>query len=137
MASIYTEIRKVFEQNLNGISGVPAIAWENVSFDPNTREAYVQPRLVPSVREPAVRGLSPQIYYQGYYLFDVYTPEGVGPNQADEIADLIIDEFEGSTDITDGTLIIPLRYAERDLGIKEGAFYKVSVRVGWYLYVSN
>lgn len=134
MASAYKPIREVFESRLSGIAGIPTIAWENVSFDPSTTSPYVQPRMVPTVREPAVRGLNPQMFYQGYYLFDVYSPEGTGPSVADDIADLIIESFEATTDITDGTTIVPLRYAERDLGVKEGAFYKVSVRVGWYYY---
>lgn len=134
MSSVYSEIRKVFETRLATTSGIPDIAWENVSFDPTTNKPYVQPRLVPSVREPAVRGLNPQMYYQGYYLIEVYTPEGTGPNTADDLADMLIDRFEGTTDITDGTTIVPLRYAERDLGVKEGAFYKVSIRIGWYYY---
>jgi hypothetical protein len=134
MASVYSEIRAVFETRLAAIPGIPTIAWENVSFDPNTNQSYVKPRMVPTVREPAVRGLNPQIYYQGYYLFDVYTPEGSGPSVADDLADLIIEQFEATTDITDGNIIVPLRYAERDLGVKEGAFYKTTVRVGWYYY---
>lgn len=134
MALPYKNIRKVFEEILANIPGVPAIAWENVSFEPTSTEPYIQPRLVPTRREPAVRGLNPQMYYQGYYLFEVYVPEGSGPNLADELADTLITTFEATTDITDGTTIIPLRYAERDLGTKEGAYYVVPVRVGWYVY---
>lgn len=135
MASAYSEIRKVFETRLNATVGVPDIAWENISYEPTTKSPYLHPRLVPTLREPAVRGLNPQIKYQGYYLIDVYTPEGYGPSVADDLADLLIDRFEATTDITDGTTIVPLRYAERDLGVKDGAFYKVSVRIGWYYYL--
>lgn len=134
MASKYKEIRKVFETRLSTIAGIPDIAWENVSYTPSTTEPYIKPRLVPTVREPAVRGLNPQMYYQGFYRLDVYSPEGVGPSVADDLADLLIDEFEGTTDITDGVTIVPLRYAERSLGVKEGAFYKVPVQIGWYYY---
>lgn len=137
MASIYSDIRKVFEKRLEAIENIPTIIWENTSVKPSPEEPYIHPRMVPTVREPAVRGLNPQIYYQGYYMFDVYVPEGSGPSEADDLADLLIDEFEATTDITDGNLTIPLRYAERDLGTKEGAFYRVPVRIGWYLYISN
>lgn len=137
MASVYTEIRKVFEERLASVAGTTAIAWENVSFDPTTTQSYFRPRLIPVQRTPAVRGIDPQMYYRGYYQIDVCVPEGVGPNLADELADLLIDEFEGATDITDGTLNIPLEYAERDLGIKDGAYYIVPVRIGWFLYLSN
>ena len=134
MASVYQEIRAVFETTLNGISGLPDIAWENVSFSPTTNESYIQARMFPTMREPANRGTNPQMYYQGYYLFEIYCPEGVGPSTADNLADTLIDNFEATTDISyDGT-IVSLRYAERDNGVQEGAHYMVAVRVGFYLY---
>lgn len=134
MASIYTEIRAAFEVNLAAVSGVPSIAWENKTFEPTTSQSFIRTRMVPTVREPAVRGLNPQMYYQGYFLVDCCTPEGLGPAAADTLADLIIDSFEATTDISNAGTIIHIRYAERDLGTKEGGHYCVPVRIGYYIY---
>ena len=132
--SIYDDIRAVLEVNLSNISGLPSVAWENVSFNPQTQSPYIRPRLVPTIRKPAVRGLTPQMYYQGYFLVECYTPENQGPSAADDLADLIMTNLEATTDISHNGLTLCLRYAERDLGTQEGAHYMVPVRIGWYLY---
>ena len=54
MASVYDDIRSAFEVALNSVSGVPSIAWENVSFSPTTGQSYVTARLVP---QSCFRGL--------------------------------------------------------------------------------
>ena len=134
MASIYPEIRATFETALAAITDIPSIAWENVTFSPTTNEPYIKCRMVPTIREPAVRGLNPQMYYQGYYLIECFVPEGLGPSAADDLADKIIDAFEATTDISLGGTNILIRYAERDLGVPEGSHFMVPVRIGYQIY---
>jgi len=134
MASIYDDIRSAFEVNLAAVSGIPEIAWENVSFSPTTGQSYIHVRMVPTIREPAVRGQNPQMYYQGYFLVTCCTPEGTGPSAGDTLANLIIDAFEAATDITHNSTTLSIRYAERDLGVQEGSHYHIPVRIGWYIY---
>ena len=134
MSSIYDDIRKVLETTLANVSGIPQIAWENVTFSPTTGTSYVKARFAPTVREPAVRGLNPQMYYQGIFVVDVYCPEGVGPSTADGIANSIIDAFDAPNDLTvDGTSVT-IRFAERELGTQEGAFYRIPVVISWFIY---
>jgi len=134
MASIYDDIRAAFEVKLNSVSGLPEVAWENITYSPTTGTSFVKPRLVPTVREPAVRGLNPQIYYQGIFRVDCFVPEGLGPAAADDLADKIIDAFEATTDVTNGSTIVSIRYAEREQGMPDGAFFMIPVNIGWYIY---
>lgn len=134
MASIYDDIRAALEVKLNGISDLPDVAWENLNYTPTTGTSFVKPRLVPTVREPAVRGLNPQIYYQGIFRVDCFVPEGLGPAAADDLADKIIDAFEATTDVTNGSTIVSIRYAEREQGMPDGAFFMIPVNIGWYIY---
>ena len=127
MASIYSEIRATFETALKAIVDLPDVAWENVTFTPTTDEPYVKCRMIPTLREPAVRGLNPQMYYQGYYLIECFVPKGLGPSAADELADKLIDAFEATTDISLSGTNIHIRYAERDLGVPEGAHLSLSL----------
>jgi hypothetical protein len=134
MASIYDDIRAALEVKLNSVSGLPEVAWENLTYEPTTGTSFVKPRLIPTVREPAVRGLNPQIYYQGIFRVDCFVPEGLGPAAADDLADKIIDAFEATTDVTNGSTIVSIRYAEREQGMPDGAFFMVPVNIGWYIY---
>lgn len=133
MASIYDDIRSALEVKLNSVTDVPSIAWENLSFSPTTGQAYLKPRLIPTRREPAVRGLNPQMYYQGVFRIECYVPEGNGPSAADDLADKIIEAFEATTDVGSST-IVSIRYAEREQGELDGAFFMIPVNIGWYIY---
>ena len=134
MASVYDDIRSALEITLNSVSGVPSIAWENVSFSPAAGQSHVKPRLLPTRREPAVRGVNPQMYYQGVFRVECYVPEGNGPSAGDDLADKIIDAFEATTDLSFNTTFVSIRYAERELGTIEGAHYMIPVNIGWYCY---
>lgn len=134
MASIYDDIRAALETKLNSVSGVPSISWENLQFSPTTGQSYVKPRLLPTRREPAVRGLNPQMYYQGVFRVECYVPEGNGPAAGDDLADKIIDAFEAATDVSYGGTIVSIRYAERESADIDGPFYMIPVNIGWYIY---
>ena len=134
MACVLGVLRAAFEVKLNSVSGLPEVAWENITYSPTTGTSFVKPRLVPTVREPAVRGLNPQIYYQGIFRVDCFVPEGLGPAAADDLADKIIDAFEATTDVTNGSTIVSIRYAEREQGMPDGAFFMIPVNIGWYIY---
>ena len=134
MASIYDNIRVVMETTLSNIVGIPDIAWENLTFTPTTTESFVKPRLIPTIRRPAVQGSNPQMYYQGIYRVDCFVPEGLGPAAADDLADLVIEAFEAATDLSVSGTIVSIRYAEREQGIVDNGHFVIPVNIGWYIY---
>lgn len=134
MAAIYNDIRAALEVHLSQIVGIPEIASENVSYSPTTGTPFVQPRLIPVSRRSAVRGLNPQQRYDGVFRVFCYVPEGNGPAAADNLANLVIDAFDASTDITLGGTRVSIDYAERDNGFVDSPWYYVSVNIGYYIY---
>ena len=159
MASIYDDIRTVLETTLSNVSGIPDIAWENVQYSPTTGSSFVRPQMMPTIREPAVRGLNPQQYYQGLFRVTCFVPDNAGPGAADDLADKVIDAFEATTDLTviiddlfipsgstriltstgdvfkvRGETTVSIRYAEREAGQSMDNWYMVPVNIGWYIY---
>jgi hypothetical protein len=134
MASIYDDIRAALEVKLGSITDVPSIGWENLQFSPTTGQPYLKPRLIPTRREPAVRGINPQMYYQGIFRIECYVPEGVGPAAGDDLADKIMEAFEATTDVSQAGTIVSIRYAEREQAEIDGPFYMIPVNIGWYIY---
>lgn len=134
MASIYDDIRAALEVKLSTVTDVPSIGWENAQFSPTTGQPYIKPRLMPTRREPAVRGTNPQMYYQGLFRIECYVPEGAGPSAGDDLADKIIEAFEATTDVSQGSTIVSIRYAEREMAEIDGPFYMIPVNIGWYIY---
>ena len=160
MASIYDDIRAALETNLSSVADLPSVGWENVQFSPTTGQPYVKPRLIPTRREPAVRGTNPQMLYQGVFRIECYVPEGNGPAAGDDLADKIIQAFEATSSIyynnvTNALLTqseafivlesgarvllnevtyVSIRYAEREMAEIDGPFYMIPVNIGWYIY---
>ena len=139
MASIYNDIRAALETHLSNVSGIPSVAYENVSFEPQTGTSFLQVMFLPTERRPAVRGLNPQQRYQGVFSILVHTPEGKGPKEADDYANTLLEAFEATTDISFTnpdleTINVSLDYAERQQGILDSPWYYVRVDIGWYIY---
>ena len=139
MASIYNDIRAALETHLSNVSGIPSVAYENVSFEPQTGTSFLQVMFLPTERRPAVRGLNPQQRYQGVFSILVHTPEGKGPKEADDYANTLLEAFEATTDISFTnsdleTINVSLDYAERQQGILDSPWYYVRVDIGWYIF---
>ena len=139
MASIQNDIRAALESHLSATSGLPSIAYENVAFEPTTGTSFLKVQYLPTVTRPAVRGLNPQLRYQGVFSVTVFAPEGQGPATADDYANKVIDAFAATTDIsfTNGdaeTIIVSIDYAERQQGMIDSTWYFVPINIGWYIY---
>ena len=139
MASIQNDIRAALESHLSATSGLPSIAYENVAFEPTTGTSFLKVQYLPTVTRPAVRGLNPQLRYQGVFSVTVFAPEGQGPATADDYANKVIDAFAATTDIsfTNGdaeAIIVSIDYAERQQGMIDSPWYFVPINIGWYIY---
>ena len=99
--SIYNDIRAALESHLANTAGLPTgIAYENVSFEPQTGTSFLKVSFVPTSRRPAVRGFksTTTVIKVSFRVF-CYTPEGNGPATADDIANKVMTAFEATTDI--------------------------------------
>ena len=139
MASIQNDIRAALESHLAGTANLPSgIAYENVAFEPTTGTSFLRVQYIPTVTRPAVRGLNPQLRYQGVLSVTVFTPEGNGPATADDYSNKVIDSFAATTDISftnsDGTIKVSIDYAERQQGMIDSPWYFVPINIGWYIY---
>ena len=160
MASIQNDIRAALESHLAGTSGLPSIAYENVAFEPTTGTSFLKVQYLPTVTRPAVRGLNPQLRYQGIFSVTVFAPEGKGPKEAGDYVNTVIDAFAATTSIywsipedrilleseaflllesggktlIDGVINVSIDYAERQQGIIDSPWYFVPINIGWYIY---
>ena len=139
MASIHKDIRAALESHLNNTANLPAIAYENVAFTPVVGTSFIKSQYVPTSTKPAVRGLNPQLRYQGIYSVTVFAPEGAGPNEAEGYINTIIESFAATTDITftngDGdTFKVSIDYSERQQGMIDSPWYFTPINIGWFIY---
>lgn len=158
--TIINDIRACLDTHLSGTVGVPPIARQNVPYQATTGTAFVKADLVPTSRRPAVRGLNPQQRYDGLYSILICTPEGLGSGAGYDIADLLLDRFNATTDVvytnpTDAILlesgddillesgdrlllgsptIVSIDYSEVGTSFLDSPFYCTPITVGWYIF---
>ena len=136
--NIYNIIRAALETHLSDTLVGTSIAYENVAFSPTTGTLFVKPTFIPTQSEPAVRGLNPQLLYQGVFNVMVSAPEGSGPALSDTTCNTITNAFAATSDISivvgAETYIVRIRYAERQQGRIDTPWYSVPINIGWYIY---
>jgi len=132
--SIINDIRACLDTHLAGTVGLPAVAHQNVPYEPTTGTPFVKVDMVPTSRRPAVRGLNPQQRYDGLYSILICTPENLGPGAGYDIADLLLDRFDATTDISLSGLTISIDYSEVRTSFLDSPFYCTPVTIAWYVY---
>lgn len=130
---IVNDIRATLDTALNAASSLPAIAFENAPFKQNAGAPHLRVAFFLTSRRPAVRGPDPQHRYQGLYQVTVAVPTDRGTGDALDYADLLLTEFDGSSDI-DGTPTVSIEYAELGTPFYDDPFYCVPVQIAWYVY---
>lgn len=154
------DIRACLDTHLTNTVGIPAIARQNVPFEPTTGTAFIKADFIPTSRRPAVRGLNPQQRYDGLYSILICTPEGLGSGAGYDIADILLERFNATTDITytnpfDGILqentddllkednfrlllgtptIVSIDFSEVRTSFLDSPFYCTPLTVAWYCY---
>lgn len=137
--TIINDIRACLDTHLSGTVGVPTIARQNVPFEPTTGTSFIKADLIPTLRRPAVRGLNPQQRYDGLYNILICTPEGLGSGAGYDIADLLLDRFNATTDISytnpsAQTYIVSIDYSEVRTSFLDSPFYCTPVNIAWFTY---
>ena len=132
--SIINDIRACLDTHLSGTVGLPAVAYQNVPYEPTTGTTFVKVDMVPTSRRPAVRGLNPQQRYDGLYSILICTPENLGPGAGYDIADLLLDRFNATTDISLSGLTISIDYSEVRTSFLDSPFYCTPVTIAWFVY---
>lgn len=160
--SIYNNIRATLDSHLASLPGVPPIAPQNVLYEPTNGVSFLKTTLVPTLRRPAVRGLNPQLRYDGLYSILVCTPQGNGSGAGYDLADTILDWYAPTTDIAVGgytgyllqeggdalllendenilldlPIILSIDYSEVGTSYLDPPFYCTPITVAWYCYSS-
>ena len=130
---ILNDIRATMDTALAAVSGLPDIAFENAPFEQNAGTPHLRVSLFLTSRRPATRGPDPQNRYQGIYQVVVAVPTDQGAGAAMDYADLIMTEFDGSSDI-EGTPTVSIEYSETSGAVFSDPFYLLPVNVAWYVY---
>lgn len=140
----FTPIRKALEKRLEAIVGLPEtagvknIAWENTAFDPSAMDKWIRPKIEIVAQRPSSVGVDSLIKHEGLFLIDCFArsqDNSAGPKQADDLAQLIQNNFAYGDIITESGYKIRIRFSERIGGIQDSPWYFVPVTVSFYCFI--
>ncbi len=137
-ANDFADIRQALETQLSAITGVPAIAWENIDFDSKAVDQWLRVQIDITGQRPSAVGQGAQIRHEGLFFVDCfvrYQKTQGGPAAADALAQKIQDAFPYGTILTEGTKRVYIRAAERAGGRIDSPWYFVPLTISWYCYV--
>jgi hypothetical protein len=136
--SLDRDIRRALEKRLSALSGIPTIAYENVSFEPASRTAFCRTKYFPISERPVGTGANAIIEARGQYLIDVFYPQNDnGPLNADVAARSIIDHFPRGLFLSENSKTVRILTSERRGAIPIDSWYVVPVIVTWYCYITE
>lgn len=138
--SILNDIRACLDNHLINTANLPTLAMENVPYTQSPGTSFIKVNFAPTLRRPKTMGNNPSLLYQGIYPLVIYTPENTGIGAGLTYADIILDSFKATTDIsytnpnTSVTTYVTISYSEVVASFLNPPFYHTPVNIGWYLY---
>jgi hypothetical protein len=123
------DVTSRLDQELVSINGIPAIAFPNVDFTPNTSEPYLSVQNTPA--EGVMYNMDRGQNTPGFYSINIFTPQGNGPAEAENIADMIADHFAANRELGGNLYIEEINFRP---GLVEDPFYLLPLDINWRVY---
>lgn len=120
--------------NVQDNNGSPAIAWENINFEPQGNNEWLRVRFDFTQRRPAGIGVGVDLLYEGVVFIDCFSKSDIGPRTADLLADSVMEQFTYGTTLTENSLNVKIRFAERSGARYDKPWYFVPVTIQFYSY---
>ena len=137
------DIRRALEQQLEngtytGITSATDIAWENVTFNPTAKSAWIRPKLIMSERKSASIGVNSANRFDGLFLVDCFVKQNTGGTAAlDDLADDILDQFTNGLVLTENSNRIHILSAEQTGGfVLDAPWVFQPITITFYTYIA-
>lgn len=118
----------------NPLTGNPAVAVDNVKFEPAQNQTYIRAHYMPALRRAATAGPDPEKRHSGVLMLMVHTPSYSGSGAALDLVDELLERFDTHTSLLGMDANVSIQYSEAKDGASVPPFYVVPVEVGWYAY---
>lgn len=130
----FNAITACLDTYLVGTSGIPAIKWSNVEYNPDTGTSFLSAENIFTSRKAESMGLNTQKRTQGIYTINIYTPENLGPGAGTNLADILITRFDVNTAAVQSGVTVSVEYSEVGKSFETSPFYCTPVTIAWYAY---
>lgn len=131
----FQDFTQALEIRLNAISPKPPIAWPNQNYEPVIGTLYLQPSELPGTSTTATFDYTEQ--QVGVYQIDVRAPIDTGAAAALAQAEAIADHFAAQRKLTRNGTDVRIRSISRNQGLRDGAWFVVSVSIVYDGYINR
>ena len=135
--TVFRDIDAALDAQLNTLTGLPPVAWENKSYTPTMGTLYLRPTSLPGTNAQSSLGTTGQDRNIGIYQVDVMAKLGTGKKLSTAMADSIADHFKRGSILTYNGLSVRIRSASRKAGRKTGdGWYMVPVEIEYITFTA-
>lgn len=131
------QIRIALENHLATMTPAPPpIAWPNVKFAPTLTTTHFVSHFIPVTRRPIAAGPSPEQMYEGLFVVNIRTPQGLGAAAGMGHVDALETRFNGSSAIVTADAVVRIDYGEAKGPLHDTPFYVIPFEIGWRSYAT-
>lgn len=132
--SVFFDISAALDYQLNTMSSLPPVAWENKKYTPTQGTLFLRPVVLSGSTTTATLGDSGEDLSQGIYQVDVIAPASKGKNAAIVMADNIANHFKRGTVLTYNSRVVRVVNVQRRPAIIDGGWYQIPVEIIYKSY---
>lgn len=135
--SLHQSIRTALETHLAAMTDVPAIAWEDVQFEPPSAASWLRVTLAPASTD--VNSLYDVLCLEdrGLLLVDAFVPENQGPSASDALGDAVRSHFKPGTNLISGGVTVRCQTVRREAGRASPPWRMVPIAIGYTVLSLN
>jgi hypothetical protein len=134
MSSNIATIRAALETYLAATSGIPALVFDNVDYDPSALTPFVRVKLAPVSRRPIDVGPNPLSRVDGIYILTICQPKNVGDGPGLVVADTLSNRFPPHSVIPYGSIFVEIVYSEVGMSYPDDLYHCTPVTIGWFAH---
>lgn len=137
MSAPYSNIRSAFAEHLLTYPQVPAIAWENVTFNPVAGQPYLKPTLLPGEPQQAEIGTDGINMHPGIYQISIFYPSGGGVYSVNQLRDGLINHFKRGTVLTYSGDSVRVVKSYPGPMLQEADYIQIPITIQFRAYAQN
>jgi len=132
--TVFNDIAAALDTNLNDMTDLPSVAWENSDFAPAKGTLFVRPTNIQADTFQGGLGTTGEDRTNGVYRVDVFAPSGEGKQEAVEMADTIADQFKRGTDLVYNSRTVRISNVSRGVGQTNDGWFMIPLSINYYSY---
>jgi len=129
--TVFLDISAALDDQLNDMTSLPPVAWENKEYEPTKDTLYLKPTILPGTVEATGLGATAQDESIGIYQVTVFGATGDGKNETVVMADKVADQFKRGTYLTYNSRTVRIEQVRRHGAVIVDGWYTITVDIHW------